>query len=210
MRPKSAAIFIIVFLCNTLLFAQTQNEIFERETPITWLGLDFSGAVFIGDSEKFSNDETVYNLMKSLNALMIDESEKYHIPKTFYKDNVEKALQITEQQNSMLKASALRAEKPHSFSPKFIQEIISRYDFKGKTGIGLMFNVENFSKPDGKGVVWITFLDMKTKKVLMTERMIDEPGGFGLRNYWAGCIYGILKQIQRTEYSTWKRKYYHA
>ncbi|MFT4679987.1 MAG: hypothetical protein ACI9HG_002106, partial [Flavobacteriales bacterium] len=32
-----------------------------------------------------------------------------------------------------------------------------------------------------------------------------KPMGFGLRNYWAGSIYSVIKQIKSSEYMSWKR-----
>ena len=31
--------------------------------------------------------------------------------------------------------------------------------------------------------------------------------GVGMRNYWAGSIKAILRQIDATEYKNWKSKY---
>jgi hypothetical protein len=63
---------------------------------------------------------------------------------------------------------------------KKIQEIISGYDFEnyGK-GIGFIFIVDNLNKSKMEEVVWTTFIDMYTKKVLFTEMMKAEPKGFG-------------------------------
>jgi hypothetical protein len=43
--------------------------------------------------------------------------------------------------------------------------------------------------------------------VLLAERMVGVPVGFGLRNYWAGGLYAVLKQIRKTEYKAWQKKY---
>jgi hypothetical protein len=59
----------------------------------------------------------------------------------------------------------------------------------------------------GEGAFFVTFINMNTKEVLFTERMTGEPGGFGLRNYWAGSVYNILKRIKSTEYRSWQKKY---
>jgi hypothetical protein len=37
--------------------------------------------------------------------------------------------------------------------------------------------------------------------------MKAQPGGFGLRNYWAGAIYVMMKQVGRREFYEWKKKY---
>ena len=194
-----------------LTSAKAQNSIFEHETPITWLGLDFTAAVFIGDADKFRSDSIVYDFMYDLNTLMIEEPDKYNIAEVFEKAHVENAIDITRDRNDNIKASALRSASKGNFpalTPQIIEAIVSRYDFSGYNGIGLMFNIESFSKVSEKGTLWVTFIDMTTKEVLLTKKLMGQPGGFGLRNYWGGCIYGILKQIRRHEYLTWKNRYY--
>jgi hypothetical protein len=56
--------------------------------------------------------------------------------------------------------------------------------------------------------MWVTFIDMKTRQILFTERMVAEPGGFGLRNYWAGAIKGVLEKMRKKEYEMWRKKYF--
>ncbi|MBX2965372.1 MAG: hypothetical protein KF845_04440 [Cyclobacteriaceae bacterium] len=207
------AFFVIAFtmlVCQALP-AQNKNSIFVEETPITWLGIDFTGAMFFGDEDKFATDEDIHKFMESINDLMLAEPAKYDIAKTFKKNNVTDAFQITAAQNRRFQARALIGKPEdanHQLSATIIQEIVDSYDFQGKSGVGLMFNVESFSKPTVRGVVWITFVDMATKEVILTERLSNPPGGFGLRNYWAGSIYGILKQIQKKEFMAWQKKHY--
>jgi hypothetical protein len=59
----AAAILSIQVL---LVRAQPQNSIFEDDTPVTWLGLDFTRASLIGDSDKFRSDTVIYNFMDHL------------------------------------------------------------------------------------------------------------------------------------------------
>ena len=91
---------------------------------------------------------------------------------------------------------------------KKIQEIISGYDFEnyGK-GIGFIFIVDNLNKSKMEEVVWTTFIDMYTKKVLFTEMMKAEPKGFGLRNYWSNPFEQIIGEIKKSELKKWKTKY---
>ena len=48
---------------------------------------------------------------------------------------------------------------------------------------------------------------METKEVLVQERLMGEPGGFGLRNYWVRPIYNIIRDIEKKQYKIWKSKY---
>jgi hypothetical protein len=212
MKGKIVVISAVILILNTTLFAQNQNDVFNNNTPISWLGLDFSEALLIGDTEKFKDDQTIKDFITSLNALMISEADKYNIAEVFQKTKVENAVEVTDEQNRSIKVESLRSSslKSSHLSPEAIQKIVSQYNFKGKDGIGLMFNIDSFNKFTEQGSLWITFVNMRTKKVIMTELLLDKPRGFGIRNYWAGCIYAILKQVKKVEFESWKEKYYRA
>lgn len=202
---------LLTCLCP-FLHGQNLNAIFEEEIPVTWLGLDFTGALFIGDGDKFQTDEAVHGLMEKLNVLMIAEEKKYNISRTVHKTKVIDATDITTRKNKRLDAGSLLSDTRGDFkhlTPEKIREIVGQYDFEGKEGLGIMLNIESFSKLDTKGSIWVTFIDMPAKKVLLTQQLAGTPQGFGIRNYWAGSIHSVLKQIQQYEFRRWKKKYYH-
>lgn len=205
------AVMLLPCGIHTSLVAQDVKAIFEEDTPITWLGLDFSRAVFIGDPERLRNNEDVTDLIVRLNELMVNEADKYNIGKTFKKVNVTNAIDITDEHNSQLDPAAIlsaAAEKaPAPLAEEAIGEIVSSYDFHGEAGIGLMFNIESFDKIARKGTMWVTFIDMPSKKVLFTSRLSHGPQGFGLRNYWAGSINGVMDQIKLGKYRAWRKSY---
>jgi hypothetical protein len=76
------------------------------------------------------------------------------------------------------------------------------------SGLGVMFNVESFSKADEEGSVWVTFINLGTKEVFFSERVTGKPGGFGMRNFWGGAIYSMMKNMQKKEFEMWRKKYY--
>ena len=90
-----------------------------------------------------------------------------------------------------------------------IANCVEALPLEGKEGIGLVFIMEGMKKFDGKGYgsVWITLINMKTKEVLMTERIEREADGFGFRNYWVSVIRRTIGEIDWSKYKEWKRKY---
>ena len=85
---------------------------------------------------------------------------------------------------------------------------VDRFWKGGGVGIGLVFIVETFSKPNEEGSIYVTFVNMGSKETLFSERLAAEPKGFGMRNFWAGCVYGVLTKMQKKEFANWKKKYY--
>ncbi len=99
-------IFTLLTITYLVLFttvsAQDVNAIFKQETPITWVGIDFSGALFIGDREKFGTEDDIKKLIESWNTLMDVEYEKFNIGAFLGKTKVEKAIDITKSHNADL------------------------------------------------------------------------------------------------------------
>ena len=74
--------------------------------------------------------------------------------------------------------------------------------------MGLLFVVEAMSKSEKAAAVWVTLIDIKSKKVLMTERIESKTSmAFGFRNYWASSIKNLIETIEKKKYKEWKGKY---
>ncbi len=88
-----------------------------------------------------------------------------------------------------------------------IDKIINEYEAGDKKeGLGLVFIVESFDKMTNLASVYVTFFDIATKKVLLTEKFVEAPVGVGVRNYWAGAIAKIFKQVGMYKMNEWKSK----
>ncbi|MBL0741277.1 hypothetical protein [Chryseolinea lacunae] len=207
-------IFLLITLLATLpALAQTKSDVFRPEVTVTWLGLDFSNAKFIGDREKFGSESDVHHLMDSWNDLILKESDKFDIAKVIDRKKVENSIEAVKGRNSELEALSMFSDQEKDYlrlKVSDIEEIIAGYDFHGLTGIGLMFNVESFSKTNSEGSIYATFINLDSKEVLFTERLTAPPGGAGLRNYWAGCVLKVIEKIGNKKYGfeAWRKKYY--
>lgn len=210
---KTKQIFLVLaalFLMVSTLQAQEINDIFKEETPITWVGLDFSGAIFIGDQERFGSEADTEALLKEWNELMEKEYKKYNIGKSFDKTNVTLALDITIDHNAHLIVSEMfsdRLKDQDHIKPDDVQQILYSYDFGDRTGIGLMCVIEAFNKLNNQASMYFTFFDFATRKVMLTEKMIGVPGGSGVRNNWANAVFYALERLQKKEFEMWRRKY---
>ena len=200
----------ILFSCLSAqtLSAQSKSNVFDGTTEITWLGLDFSMARFIGiaNAEGIGNEEFKNKYIPAWNELFINEPKKYNVAKAMYRkdEDVRYAVEVTEKANSALKRKFI-TENIDDFSTlkeKDIIDAVSKYDFQGKRGIGMLFFVEGMSKGKGKAGMWVTFVDMKSKSVLFTKYESGPCGGFGFRNFWARPFYSVLKTVG-TNYKSW-------
>jgi hypothetical protein len=205
-KLKSLIAFLFVVVSSQTLLAQTKANIFDEQTPITWLGLDFSQTKFIGAATKgvvsdkgtVSNDEFRDVFTYQWNELFIDEMKKYDVAKAVHRKSVKYAIDVTIKANKALTKKDFFSNNPSDFkliNESTIADLVKNYDFQNNEGIGMMFFVEGMSKGQEAVGVWVTFVDMKSKTVLLTDYQTEKPGGFGFRNYWAKPFYVIIKEM---------------
>ena len=208
--------FLVIFSVISITgFSQTIKEVFSRNTTITWLGLDFSKIKLYGNFDQFSGagEKTPEDLrdvyFKAWNDLIINEPKKFNLEKAFQKSTVEWDLEYMEKRNFRTDADGLMSKSSSSTSISLsdIQENINEYKLDGKTGIGLVFIMESFNKGRETATMHIVFFNMASKEVLLAEKVTGSPGGFGIRNYWAGSIYHVLKQLWKGKFNQWNAKY---
>jgi hypothetical protein len=149
-----------------------------------------------------------------MNDVAVTEIGKnYNIAGAFSRSGIVSSdiIAVTER-NSRIKAADIMSSSAVDFnrlSETDIASCVKALDLKGKEGVGLVFVMEGMKKEEKKsfGSVWVTLIDMKTKKVLMTERMEQEAAGFGFRNFWVSIIKKSLVEIDKKAYKSWKSKY---
>jgi hypothetical protein len=203
---------LLVVLClyqTAVVKAQSNADVFDTNVPVYFLGVDFSSARLVAEEGTW-NESEVHSFMRSINQVIINEPAKYRVAAAVGRISVENHTKVANTRNDGIKATELLLkENDHidPLKPSDISKVMKGYDYQGLRGLGLIFNVEHFNKYSLQGVVWVTFVDMQTGKVLITERMEAKPKGFGLRNFWAATIYQTIKGMESKEFSVWRKKY---
>jgi hypothetical protein len=215
MKKKNIFRSLMLLLVTSIAIhvsAQTKADIFNESNEITWLGLDFTQTNFIGtafqfkDAGEITDAEFRDKYALGWNQLFINEQKKFNVAEAVHRTDVKYATDITEKQNAGIKGREIFTNEPDKYKKldeAKISSLVKKYDFKGKTGIGLVFFVDGMSKGKEEAGAWVTFVDMKTKTVLLTNYQTAKAGGIGFRNYWAKSFLGILKDI-KGNYKSWK------
>jgi len=209
--------FLLTVVSSLPAVAQsTKADIFSGSAKITWLGLDFTQTRFIGMAEakimgigkkdnitpeQFRDEYTL-----GWNRLFVTEQQKYDVAESIHHSSVDYALDVAKSSNAKAKFDKLYTDNPSDFKlldEAKITSIVKGYDFQNKEGIGYIFFVSGMNKGIDKAGVWITFVDMKTKTVLLTKYYEGKPGGFGLKNYWAKAFLNVMKDV-KSDYNGWK------
>ena len=209
------AAVLLILGSSTLSFAQTTLKDFfnNNGTPVTYLGIDYYKARLINDPG--ANPSDIKNrLFNSMNEVVINEMGKnYDIAGAFNRSSaVNSDITAVTTRNEKIDAKDISSSNTGDFNRLTEADIaaeVKSLNLKDKTGAGLVFIMEGMKKEEKKsyGSVWVVLIDMKTKKVLMAERMEQEAAGFGFRNFWVSIIKKSLVEIEKKKYKYWQSKY---
>jgi len=207
----SAALLLAI---STSSFGQTLKDFFnDKGIALTYLGIDYYKNRLINDPGANPTD-IKGRLYANMNEVVINEMPKnYDIAGAFNRGSfVNSDITAVTARNEKVDAKDISSANEADFSRLTEADIaaeIKALAIKEKDGIGLVFVMEGMKKEEKKsyGSVWVVLLDMKSKKVLMAERMEQEAAGFGFRNFWVSIIKKSLVEIEKKKYKAWRSKY---
>lgn len=210
---KKIILSLLVIASGTNVKAQDAKSALSS-TEIVWFGLDFTKAKFVGAFDQgagiapATGSDMKTKWIPSWNALIANEPQHFDFKKVFRKDNVIYDLKSINELNTKIDVDACMVYNEGTIDKSAVDAMIKNYkaDVK-KQGVGVSMVIENFNKTTQMASLYIVFFDIATKKVLVCEKMTGKAAGIGMKNYWAGTIKTILKQIDASEYKNWKSKY---
>lgn len=204
-------LFSVLVIISGSLYSQSIKDVLgNTDTKLTWLGIDFTKARLIGDAA--ANETDIRDKQfAGINDVVVNEPKRYDISGAFHKSTVETDLGPVAKRNEKANAAELKSTSSSDFSrlkESDITAVVKALDYGKNTGVGVLFVMEGMNKTAKAASIWVTFVDMKSKKVLMTERIESKTAaGFSWRNYWASSIRNLLETIEKKKYSEWKKKY---
>ena len=216
MKNKLALLFAFMILSSaTQSFSQTLKDFFNNtSTQLTYLGIDYTmNRVYKKFDANPSDIRDKY--YTGMNDLVVKEQydKSYNIGAAFgRKNNITIDLAAVTANNMKIDIDNIISRKKSDFErlkEADIKSCVEALSLENKEGIGVVFIMEGMKKISGKGYgsVWITLIDMKTKEVLITERIVREAEGFSIRNYWVSIIRKAIVDIDWSKYKEWKRTY---
>jgi hypothetical protein len=213
---KLSWLFAVIFLfgCSTQSFSQTLKDFFSNSSiSLTYLGIDYTKNKLINDPGGNASD-IKGRLYNSMNDVVVNEMGKnYNIAGAFNRSSgIIPDISAVTERNEKINVSEIMSYSEVDYNRLTESDIagcVKALALKGKEGIGLVFIMEGMKKEEKKsyGAVWVTLIDMKSKNVLMTERMEQEPAGFGFRNFWVSVIKKCIVEIDKKKYKAWKNTY---
>ncbi|WP_025762000.1 hypothetical protein [Dyadobacter tibetensis] len=203
-------IFLLFFLLpGSSLFAQhSMADLFSGKAKVVFLGVDFTHAHYVGKAG-FTDPSAIKNQhINSWNTLIEAEPKKFSLEKPLKLKSDQYESDVADMVNLNKKSAEVEghiSEEAKAITEAQVKQYVSQYNLSEKSGIGVVYIAENLNKNEERMTAWVTFIDLSTKNVLHTELMEGKAGGFGFRNYWAGAIYNINKQVG-SNYKKWSKQ----
>lgn len=194
--------------------SQKVEDLFQpSDVKISWLGIDYSHVKLIGDFAQFygagrkSMLEIRNDYFPAWNKLILKEPHKYDLMGMLRKDSIYYDLKMIMKKNDETPLETLEDYNTPNYSADDIKSFVKEYKLENTEGIGIVFIAESLDKYKKEAYFHFVAINLKDKTILLQKRLRGEPSGFGLRNYWAGAIHAVIKDIENRYYRKWKRIY---
>lgn len=163
---------------------------------LTWFGIDYSQAKFIGSPADFSDLPKIQGAYFSAwNNFFLSEGDKYDVKKAFGVRKVEYAMDLAVERSMARSMDGIVQSGSWELGKEELATVLKHYMKKGKEGTGALFIMETLNKTDAKSTMWLVTFDMASGDIHHLKRYMGTPGGFGFRNYWARSYYNVLTAL---------------
>ncbi len=208
---KCCCLLLAVMGLSLWLPAQSLKDVFgNADAPIFYYGIDFTKVKLIDDAAANAED-IVDRQFNGINDVVVNEPKKYDLAGAFRKSSMDHDLSYIRKRNEKTDPRQLHSTTTTDFerlAEKDIDAAVKALGPGNQQGTGLLFVAEAVSKSRKAMAIWVALFDIKTKKVLLAERLEAKMGmGFTFRNQWASCIKSAIEMIDKKKYKEWKAKY---
>lgn len=179
---------------------------FLTNRELLWLGINFSKARFTRQGLDFSQ-EILQHYFHDWNMLIINDQKKYDIRMSFRKPIMQYDLSTVTKANKSIRAQQILAQRidlKHLLSEDIIAEYIQTLTLPTAHKYALTLMVESFDSSSKTASIWVVIVTTETKEMVLCEKFIKNPSGFGTRNYWARTFYDLFYDIKTQSFIRWE------
>ncbi len=201
---KNKLIFLLIILYSSA-WSQSTIDVFETKT-MTFYGLDFSLTKCIDSDEFPPAEEVIHEYFPLWNSIFMTDDYRVDIARPFKMKEViyDTSLYAI---NAQIDASKLIINNAYQLERSAIKRHIQNIADYNTSGLGLVYIVEALNA-DAKYVsIWLTFFDMKTGEVLLTEPVRAKGKGRRFRDYWTNALLDIYDE-NANDFKAWKKVYH--
>ncbi len=175
--------------------AQKKSSPLAGLGSMTFYGIDFSKGRVYGAADE---PEKLRKAFGDINMLFIMEPEKYDVAKFVGKPMNDIRIDAVTNMNDTIPLDSIKTlVKGHSIGDSAIVQTVKDLCIVSYNhGMGLVMIMETLDKPAELGTFVFVLFDIDTRNVISHWKLSGEPGGFGLRNYWAHSVYEALEKVK--------------
>jgi len=208
----------IVMLCFTCIGIASQSQTIQdffsdKAGTVIWLGIDYTHVRLVGEFTHFkdagpiSAEEMRDKYFPAWNSLVLSEAAKYDFKGMFMLSALVPDIGMVTSLNATTDLTQMNNTNAARLGCPEIKRIVSAYDLKEQEGVGIILVAENMNKSIEMAKYFVAVFNLKTREVLLCEEVNEKAGGIGIRNYWAGTLYNLVKDGKKNLYWIWKDKY---
>ena len=175
--------------------AQKKSSPLAGLGSMTFYGIDFSKGRVYGATDE---PEKLRKAFGDINMLFIMEPEKYDVAKFVGKPMNDIRIDAVTNMNDTIPLDSIKTVvKGHTIGDSAIVQTVKDLCIVSYNhGMGLVMIMETLDKPAEQGTFVFVLFDIDTRNVISHWKLSGEPGGFGLRNYWAHSVYEALEKVK--------------
>lgn len=187
-------LLLFTFLLFTgLTYAQNKQGLKDSET-LTFYGVDFTKAKAYGAEESLNQFKGAF---EGINSLFKNEPNKYNVSK-FLKKDVALSLSSVLDLNERMQNKEFDAESnDYSLTTDDLKAMLKNLDTGSDEGYGAILYAGLLNKGKPEATYDLVLFDIATKEIIVQEKLSARARGFGLRNFWAASVLGVLKNAQK-------------
>jgi hypothetical protein len=201
---KSLAVLIFSILSFSIVAQDFPLETY-KSSKVTYLGLDYTHTRFIDDIAFMNADELVNKYMKLWNHMLVSEPEKYNFKKFTDKSSAIIDLKMMKERNAKIDPSTIVQNDFFDLKLNEIPQIVRTMDFGDLDGLAIFYIVGTYNKNTAVASYFFVIFDVNQDEILFTKKYTTEPGGFGLKNYWARTYYNVLTMLEKDYKKKWSK-----
>lgn len=173
----------------------TINDVYNEST-LGFYGFDFSNFRLVQPDKLNDAEDIKDNLFPEWNAFVLQEFSMNKLAKWFKKTAFYYNPVPVTILNSKVSESDVVARLPFKTELSEIQKSIQKYEkpLNPKYKIGMVINVEYFEKKTKEASAYLTFFEVSTGTIIISERLTNkEAYGEGYTKYWGKSLAYIIK-----------------
>lgn len=180
---------------------------FLNDKEILWVGINFAKAKFTRKGFDYPQ-EVLQHYFHDWNMMILNDQKKYDIRMSFRKPVMQYDLSQVTKINKAVKTTHIltnRIDIKDVMSDEDITNYMQQFQMpQSEQAFGLMLLVESFDTATKTAAIWVVIFRTATSEVVLCEKFLKVPSGFGTRSYWARTIYNLLFDIQSSAFLRWE------